>query len=143
MFEITRRDPLGRTFRDLFNVVTGDPFFRGDTGFNGEEGTLALDIAEGEGEIVVHASLPGFRKDDIDVQIHNGVLSIKAEHAEEKETGDQRYYRKERRVGSVSRRIALPGVVTDANAKAELKEGVLTLHIPLAEVARPKQISIQ
>ena len=140
MFDIIRRTPLDRSFQDLVEFVAGDPFFRNvgtDT-----EGTLALDVAEGDGEIIVRASLPGFDKDDIDVQIHNGVLSIKAEHTEEKETKDERYYRKERRVGSVSRRIALPGVVSETSANAELKDGVLTLRIPQAEVARPKQIPI-
>jgi HSP20 family protein len=142
MFDIIRRDPLNQTFRDLFSLIPGD-VFQAPLWDNGDEGTLALDISEGDGELVVQASLPGFKREDIDVQIHNGVLSIKAEHTEEKETKDARFYRKERRVGSVSRRIALPGVVSDANANAELKEGVLTLRIPQAEAAKPKQIPIK
>ena len=141
MYEIIRRDPFDRAFRDLVSFVTADPFFRAPA-WEADEGTLPLDISEGEGELIVRASLPGFNKDDIDVQIHNGVLSIKAEHAEEKETKDKHYYRKERRVGSVSRRIALPGVVSEANASADLREGVLVLRIPQAEVARPKAIPV-
>jgi HSP20 family protein len=123
--------------------VTNDPFFRGTPVALSEEGTLPLDIVEEGGDIVVHASLPGFRKEDIDIQIHNGVLSIKAEHSEESEQKDRHYYRRERRVGSVSRRIALPGVVSEANANAEFKDGVLTLRIPQAEVAKPKQIKVK
>ena len=70
------------------------------------------------------------------------MLSIKADYDEETETKDEKFYRKERRYGSVSRRIALPGVVTEDAAKAELKDGVLTLRLPQAKDARPKQIPV-
>ena len=143
MFEITRRDPFDRPLRDLVSFVTQDPLFRTPLCESENEGTLALDVAEGDGELIVKASLPGFNREDVDVQIHNGILSIKAEQAEEKETKEGRYYRKERRVGSVSRRVALPGVVSEANAHAELKDGVLTLRIPQAEVVKPKQIPVK
>jgi len=141
MFDIIRRQPLDRPLRDLLGFVTHDPFFA-MTG-DGDEGTLALDVAEGDGEIVVTASLPGFKKEDVDVQIHDGVLTIKAKHVEESETRTEKYYRRERRVGSLSRRVALPGVVSAAEAKAELKDGVLTLRIPQAEASRPKQIQVK
>lgn len=141
MFEITRRDPIDRQFRELASFISRDPFFNATWD---EEGTLAIDVSEENGDIVVHASLPGFRKEDIDVQVHNGVLTIKAEHTEETASKDKRYYRKERRVGSMSRRIALPGAVADtARAEAELKDGVLTLRIPQTEAAKPKQIAIK
>ena len=142
MFEIIRRTPLDRTMRSVLDFVSHDPFFRPASLDFSEEGTLALDVAEENGDIVVRASLPGFRKQDVDVQIHDGVLSIKAEHTQESETSDEHYYRKERNVGSVSRRIALPGIITEAQATAELKDGVLTLTIPQAEAARPKQIQV-
>ena len=71
------------------------------------------------------------------------MLSINAKHVEESETTDEHYYRRERRGGSVSRRIALPGVVRDAEVNAELADGVLTLTIPLPEKALPKQIEIR
>lgn len=143
MFEITRRSPwTSRSIQELFDSLSNDAFLGGlSTG--SEEGTLPLDVSENEGEVVVRASLPGFSKDQIDIQIHNGVLSIKADYNEVEETKDEKFYRKERRSGSVSRRLALPGVVADAKASAELKDGVLTLRIPLAEVARPKQIQVK
>jgi HSP20 family protein len=144
MFEIIRRDPFGRTaIRDLMNFIGNDPFFPAPSLEAIDEGTLALDVSEGEGEVIVRASLPGFRKDDIDVEIDNGVLTIKAEQSEEKESRDEKFYRRERRFGSVFRRVALPGVISEAGTKAELKEGVLTLHIPQAEEARPKRIAIK
>lgn len=140
MFEIVRRpgtDPV----RELFSALAGPEFFRTAPFFN-EEGNLALDVSEHDGSVVVKADLPGFRKEDIDVQVHNGVLTIKAEHTEEKETRDERFFRRERRVGSVSRRIALPGVVAGDAATAEFRDGVLSLTIPLSEAARPKRVQI-
>lgn len=70
------------------------------------------------------------------------MLPINAKHTDETEEQGETFYRKERRVGSVRRRIALPGVVHDAPIEGELKDGVLTLKVKLPEVARPKQIEI-
>ena len=144
MLELIRRDPVGRSVRDLLGFVAEDPFFRMPRPTNGAgpEGALALDIAEGDGELIVRASVPGFAKEDIDVQIHDGVLTIKAEQSQEKQTEDERFYRRERRTGSVSRRVTLPGEVAAAGTKAALADGVLTLRIPQAEAAKPKQIPI-
>jgi len=144
MFEVIRRNRLSHPIRDLMESLTSDPFFSGNG--NGttwiEEGNLALDISEKDGEVIVRASVPGYRREDIDVQIHEGVLSIKAEKIQETESKNERFYYKERRTGAVSRRVALPGMLADAKAKAELKDGVLTLRIPQSEAAKPKQIQI-
>lgn len=143
--DMVRRDPFDGTFgnlRQLMDRLFDDSMFRGPT-LGLEEGTLAVDISEKEGKLVVRASLPGFKKEDIDVQVNDGVLAIKAEHSEEREVKDERYYRRERRFGAVSRRIALPGIVHDASVSAELKDGVLTLAIDVPEQARPKQIEIK
>lgn len=141
MLELIRRDPVHNSMRDLMNFISRDPFFTAGEG--GEEGNLALDVSENENEVLVRASLPGFKKDQVDVNIHNGVLSIKAERTEEEETKNEKFYRRERRFGSVSRRIALPGVVSEAQANAEMTDGVLTIRIPKSEVARPKRISVK
>ncbi len=142
MVDIVRRDPFVG-MRQIMDRLFDDSFFRATDGWGLEEGTLAVDISDVDGKLSVRASLPGFNRDDIDVQVHEGVLSIKAEHTEETETRDERFYRRERRFGSLSRRIALPGVVHDAKVDAELKDGVLTLTLPLPEKAKPKQIEIR
>ncbi len=79
------------------------------------------------------------------MQVHDGILSIKAQRSAEHEEGEPggKYYRRERSWGSVSRRVALPGIVKDAEVGAELKNGVLTLTIPLPEAPQPKQIEIR
>ncbi|MHC5006869.1 MAG: Hsp20/alpha crystallin family protein [Planctomycetota bacterium] len=140
---IRHHDPIGRSVRDLLSFAVDESLFRTPAFGSDAAGTLALDIAESEGELIVRASVPGFGKDDIEVQILDGVLSIKAERTEDSETTDERFYRRERRVGSVSRTVALPGELTVADSRAELADGVLTLRIPQAEASRPKQIPIE
>lgn len=109
-----------------------------------QTGSLAVDISEGkEGETIVRASLPGFKKEDVQVSVHNGVLDIKAESREETETKDEKFFRKERRYGSLSRRIALPGNPSGEGVAAELKDGVLTVKVPGNGKSGPKKIDIK
>lgn len=147
--EVVRRDPFAAMesftpFRRVFDRVFDDPFFR-SAAAAAEEGGLALDVFEKDGKLKVEASLPGYRKEDVDVQVHDGILSIKAQKSAEHEEGERgsKFYRRERSWGSVSRRVALPGIVKDADVDAELKNGVLTLTIPLPEEKQPKQIEIK
>ena len=148
--DVVRRDPFAALegfspFRRVFDRVFDDPFFRSAAASMNDEGALALDVYEKDGKLKVEASLPGYKKEDIDVQVHDGILSIKAQHSEEHEEGEKgsKFYRRERSWGAVSRRVALPGIVKDADVDAELKNGVLTLTIPLPEEKQPKQIEIK
>jgi HSP20 family protein len=143
MADIVRRDPFTH-LRQTMDRLFDDSFFRvaGGRPFD-EEGTLPVDISETDSELVVRASLPGFTTDEISVDVNDGVLSIKGQHQEEHEERGERFYRRERTFGAVSRRIALPGIVADAAVEAELKSGVLTLRIALPEKAKPKQIEIK
>ena len=102
----------------------------------------AVDILETEGEIVVKAELPGMKKEDIDVSLHDGALSISGERTEEKvENGE--VYRSERFFGRFQRSVALPASVDATKIKAQYKDGVLTVTLPKAEEAKPKQIDVQ
>jgi HSP20 family protein len=123
-----------------------EAFGRNFFGDGMDQGTLPLDVYEAGDELIVEASVPGFRKEDIHIQLHQGVLSIVAQHpATAGENGYQnyRYYRRERPWGAWTRRVALPGIVHDAEVQADLKDGVLKLHIPVPEAAKPKQIEIK
>lgn len=138
---IRRRDPLemvgmGRMLRDFF-----DEPMMGDLA-DLQPGALPLDVSEKEDEIVVRASLPGFSPDDIDVQVHNGMLMINAEHTEEQEEEGERFHRRERRFGAVSRTVSLPTEVREDQVRAELNNGVLTLNLPKTPEARPHRIPI-
>ena len=138
-------DVLAQTQQMLSRI---DPMFgRGaldDT--EQDAGTLALDIYAADDALYVEASVPGFRKEDITVQLHQGLLSIVAQHPATKGAEgyeDRRYYRRERPWGAWMRRVALPGIVHDAEVQAELRDGVLKLRVPIPEAAKPKHIEIR
>ena len=104
---------------------------------------IPVDLLEQGDALVVKASLPGVKPEDVDVQIQQNVLMITGQHHEEQERQQGRYHLAERRTGRFSRAIALPAAV-DANAcEATFVDGVLTLTLPKAEQARTKQIPIR
>ncbi|MEQ8769979.1 MAG: Hsp20/alpha crystallin family protein [Phycisphaerales bacterium] len=143
---VTRRDadnavhPIDRLFHSVF---ARDPFAGFAGGLAGiEEGTLAIDVSEDAENVIVRASMPGFSRDEISVEVHDSVLSISASRNEESEERHEKFYRKERRTGSVSRRVALPVAVVEDDATAELKDGELTLRLPKSVQGGPRRISI-
>ena len=140
MMSLIRRDPFeNATISRLFGQLAHEPFFSGEL----DEGTLPLDISEDEKNVIVRASVPGFKPADIDVEVHAGILTIKATHTDEKEEKNERFFRRERRFASMSRRVALPSTVEDNKTNAELKDGVLTLSIPKSEKALPRKVQIK
>ncbi|RMH13654.1 MAG: Hsp20/alpha crystallin family protein [Planctomycetota bacterium] len=140
---LARRDPFDMfaPMESMFSRLFNEPL--GLTTPLVEEGSLALDISETNDALIVRASLPGFSKDDVNVEVNNGVLTISGTHKEEHEEKTEKYYRRERRTGSVSRRIALPVSVAEDKAKAELVNGVLTLTLPKAHKDSPKRITVR
>ena len=145
MADITRIDPFRALDRDFGNLravldrLTSDGFRPSLI----DEGSLDVDVYERDGKVVVEASVPGFKPGEIKVQLHEGVLAINAEHSEDTAKNEENYYRRERRYGAMSRRIALPGVVSDAPVEAELKDGVLRVEIAAPTQAQPKTIEIR
>jgi len=138
MGQIRLRDPF--TGLDVRNFFRG--FFDEEQFVN--EGALAVDISEGkEGETIVRASLPGFKREDVQVSVHAGVLDIKAESKHESETKGEKFYRQERSISSVSRRIALPGNPSADGVQAELKDGVLTVKVAASAKNGPKRVEIR
>ncbi len=145
MTMLVRRDPLTvPSLSRLFDVAFSEPFFspQGNALASVEEGTLAIDISEDEKNVIVRASVPGFTKDDIEAEVHEGILTIKATRNEEKETNNERFYRRERSFTSMSRRVALPASVAEGETKGELKDGVLTLRLPKSTKPSPRRVSI-
>ncbi|MCL4219942.1 MAG: Hsp20/alpha crystallin family protein [Phycisphaerales bacterium] len=140
---IIRRDPfeMFSPVEGLINRLFQEPF--GASLPMIEEGALALDISETDDALIIRASLPGFRKEDVNIEVHEGVLTISATREQETEERNEKFYRRERRTGSVSRRVALPSMVTDDQADAELKDGVLTLRLPKSKKDSPKKISVK
>jgi HSP20 family protein len=104
--------------------------------------TPAVDIYEGDEAFTLKAELPGFSKDDVQVEIKDNRLTLKGERKRESDVKEAQYHRVERVYGAFQRSIKLPAVVDAEKAEAIFKDGVLKLTLPKAEKAKPKQISI-
>jgi HSP20 family protein len=105
--------------------------------------TPSLDMHEDKDHVTVKAELPGMKREDIDISVQDGNLSISGERKSEKEFESAEVYRAERFVGRFQRTVALPAQVTADKATAQYKEGILTITLPKVEEAKPKQINIQ
>ena len=89
-----------------------------------------VDVFEREGNLVVNAELPGVKKEDIDLEIQDGDLVLRADRREEREVKDENWYRMERNYGSLYRRLPLPEGVQADQIRAALTDGVLEITIP-------------
>jgi HSP20 family protein len=102
----------------------------------------ALDMYEDKDNVYVRAELPGMRKEEIDLSIHNGSLSISGERKSEEKFKDAEVYRGERFFGRFQRTVTLPTPVALDKVKAEYKDGILTVTLPKTEEAKPKHIDV-
>lgn len=101
-----------------------------------------VDIAETEDEITVTAEIPGMNKEDVKISIQDNVLSLKGEKKRETEEKAANLHRVERLYGSFERAFSLPSTVQTDKVMAEYKDGLLTIRLPKAEDAKPKEIDI-
>ena len=105
--------------------------------------TPSVDISETEGEYQIKAEIPDVKKEDVKVTLEDGVLTIQGERKHEKEEKGKKYHRIERSYGSFVRTFSLPDVIDEDKVKAEFKDGVLNLHLPKSEKAKPKAIDVK
>lgn len=137
---IALEDPLAEMRRALDRLDRS--WFWGAPSLFAAEAKLAVDIREEGGTYIVETAVPGFAKDEIDVGTSDGVLTIRAEREGAEERAEERYLYRERYRGPLDRRIALSGLAAEAEVDATLKDGVLTLRIPIAEKAKARRIEI-
>jgi HSP20 family protein len=131
--------PFGLTFGRIF-----DDFWGRRTAEDGDRLIApAIDVTEDEHHLTITAELPGLKKEDVRIQVENGVLSISGEKKFEQETKEKNFHRMERRYGSFYRAVALPKGVEADNADAEFKDGVLTVRLPKREDVKPRQLKIK
>jgi HSP20 family protein len=102
-----------------------------------------LDVYETESELVYAFDLPGVAEEKIAIEIQDDTLTVSAEREQTAETSGDRFYRFERRHGSFSRAVGLPQGVDDTRIQASYKDGVLEIHVPKPEEAKPRRIQLR
>ena len=129
--------------RDDLNSFFDMPFWSsfGRTGQLFTGWSPALDLYESGDHFVAVVELPGMRKEDIDISLHGGTLTISGERKRESTNGEKAQ-RTERYVGTFRRSIALPTRVDASKVSATYKDGILKVTLPKAEEAKPKQIQV-
>ena len=101
-----------------------------------------VDIAEERDRILLMAELPGFKEDEIQIQMEGNVLTLRGERKFEEEKHDRNYHRVERSYGQFVRSFTLPNNVDRENIEAKFDGGVLQIELPKREEAKPRQIPI-
>lgn len=101
-----------------------------------------INLTEDKENYFIRAELPGAKSEDLDIQVTANTISITGERKIPVEAGNVKYHRREREAGKFSRMIGLPGDVASDKVDAKLSDGVLTIRIPKAESAKPRQITV-
>jgi HSP20 family protein len=149
MNAITRWDPF-KELDDLqsrLSTLLGRAPVRKD-GAKDEAMTVAewaplVDIVEDDHEYLIKAEVPEVKKEDVKVTVQNGVLSLVGNRKFVKEEKDKKYHRVERAYGSFVRSFSLPEDADENKVSADFKDGVLQVHLPKSEKARPKNIEVK
>jgi HSP20 family protein len=132
----TLRDAMDRLFEDaLIRPGWFAPAW-------GASEMLPVDMYETEDQVVVKATVPGVKPEEIDVTVTGDLLTIKGEFKHEEKTEKPNYLRQERRFGSFCRQVGLPVGVNAEKAKASFENGVLTLEMPKVEAAKTKTVKV-
>lgn len=146
MAEIVRWEPFGElaSMRRAMGHLFGEGFVRPwrIVSWESGDGFFPLDLYETDEEVVLKASIPGLKPEQVDISITGDVLTIKGEASEEEEVKESSYYRRERRHGTFTRSVTLPVEVESEKAEAVFEHGVLTLRLPRSEAVRPKTIKV-
>ena len=145
MSNLIRCEPMRElmTLREAMERLFDDAFTRPITNMSGFSGMPAIDLYQTENEVVVKASLPGLKSEDVHISVTNGVLSLSGEFKQDEETKESTYHIREHTHGSFERGITLPVDVETDKAKADFKDGILTITLPKSEAVKPRTINIK
>jgi HSP20 family protein len=103
----------------------------------------AVDVVEDETAYIVKAAMPGVKPEEVEVTLHNNVLTLKGEAKTDKEIKEENYHLRERRYGSFMRSLTLPAGVKAEQIEAKHEDGVLTVRLPKMEEDKPKKIAVK
>jgi HSP20 family protein len=131
------------SLREAMNSLLEDSFARPFSATNGLAArTVPVDIYQTENELVVRAAVPGVHPEDLSISVLNGVLTLKGEQKTHQAPGGAHYLRQEMSHGSWERSFELPFSVQSDQAEARFEHGILTVSLPKAEEAKPRQIKV-
>lgn len=139
--ELNARSPLGNLqdhFSRMFDIA-----FPNRAAESMGEWCPALDAVEDKDNYLVSVEVPGLKKEDINVSVHDGVLTVSGERKQEKDIKEGSVHRTERYYGKFSRSVSLPAEVRADKVSATYKDGVLHVELPKAEEAKPKSVEIK
>lgn len=146
LVNVNERRPLWDAFGDFDNLFEGffSPRRMLDVERSGAGALVpAIDVSENDNEYKIRAEIPGVKKEDLNVSVQDGVLTINAESRyEDEEKKEGRVIRQERRYGKFVRSIRLGNDVDTSKVKAEYKDGILELVLPKLDEVKPKAISV-
>lgn len=131
---VTLREAMDRLFDDAFTRPLGQSVI---------SSMPPIDLYQTSDEVVVKASLPGLKADDVQITITADVLTLRGDFKQDDDRKDATWHIREHRSGSFERSIMLPTEIQSDKAKAEFEGGVLTVTLPKAETVKPKTITIK
>lgn len=146
MVELVRWNPAREmvSLRQAMDQLFEGSFIRPDVFGAGESpaGALPLDMYETDTDVIVKATVPGVKPEEIEVTVTGDLLTIKGEFKSEEKVEKRNYLRQERRYGSFCRQVGLPAGVDSEKAKATFENGVLTLELPKVEAVKAKTVKV-
>ena len=146
MSNLTRWEPTREmmTLREAMDRLFDDAFTRPLSIRDGwSMATPAIDLYQTDNEVVVKASIPGMKAEDVQINVSGDVLTLKGEVKQEQEHKDRAWHIREQRFGSFERSIVLPTEVKTDKAEAVFESGILTITLPKADEVKPKTINIK
>jgi HSP20 family protein len=130
------------TLRDEINRLFESPFENGGSSDVFNTWAPALDLYEDKDSLILKAELPGLKKENIDISLHESTVTISGERRNEKRYEGSETAREERSFGRFTRTLALPKAVDSGKVKATYRDGILTVTLPKTEEAKPRQIQV-
>jgi HSP20 family protein len=145
MSNLTRWEPVREmmTLREAMDRLFDDAFTRPINLRDGGWSAPAVDMYQTDDEVVVKVALPGFKADEVQINVTGDVLSLRGELKREQEEKDKAWHIREHRWSSFERSVALPTQVKEDGANADFENGILTISLPKAEEVKPKTISVK
>ncbi len=147
MSNLTRWEPVREmmTLREAMDRLFDDAFTRPLNLRDGGWSAPAIDMYQTDDDVVVKAALPGFKSDEVQINVTGDMLTLKGEmkHEEDTQDKDKAWHIREQRWSSFERSITLPTDVKADKASADFEDGILTITLPKAEEVKPKTITVK